>query len=73
MKGNERKKGKKSHFASPHLFRTLENMFIFILGKNVIGISHTGSGKTAAFAIPILDKLAEDPFAMFALVLSPTR
>jgi len=42
-------------------------------GKNVIGISHTGSGKTAAFAIPILDKLAEDPYAFFALVLSPTR
>ena len=33
----------------------------------------TGSGKTAAFALPILDKLARDPYGVFALVLTPTR
>ncbi|CAG8689470.1 5521_t:CDS:2, partial [Funneliformis caledonium] len=33
----------------------------------------TGSGKTAAFALPILQKLSEDPFGVFALILTPTR
>ncbi|KAI8912752.1 P-loop containing nucleoside triphosphate hydrolase protein [Gorgonomyces haynaldii] len=40
---------------------------------DVIGGAKTGSGKTAAFALPILQKLAEDPFGVFALVLTPTR
>jgi len=39
----------------------------------VIGCAHTGSGKTACFAIPVLEKLAKDPFGIFALVLTPTR
>ncbi|KAI9102406.1 P-loop containing nucleoside triphosphate hydrolase protein [Phlyctochytrium arcticum] len=42
-------------------------------GKDVIGSANTGSGKTAAFALPILQKLAEDPYGPFALVLTPTR
>ncbi|KAJ3142583.1 hypothetical protein HK101_003285 [Irineochytrium annulatum] len=42
-------------------------------GKDVIGNARTGSGKTAAFALPILQKLAEDPFGIFALILTPTR
>jgi ATP-dependent RNA helicase DDX49/DBP8 len=42
-------------------------------GKNVIGCAHTGSGKTACFALPILQKLAKDPYGIFALVLTPTR
>jgi ATP-dependent RNA helicase DDX49/DBP8 len=42
-------------------------------GRNCIGGSRTGSGKTVAFAVPILQKWAEDPFGIFALVLTPTR
>ena len=42
-------------------------------GKNVVAISPTGSGKTAAFALPIISKLSEDPFGIFCLTLSPTR
>ncbi|XP_054710930.1 LOW QUALITY PROTEIN: probable ATP-dependent RNA helicase DDX49 [Uloborus diversus] len=42
-------------------------------GENCIGISQTGSGKTLAFALPILQKLSEDPYGIFALVLTPTR
>ncbi|KAJ3124299.1 hypothetical protein HK098_001211 [Nowakowskiella sp. JEL0407] len=42
-------------------------------GKDVIGSARTGSGKTAAFALPILQKLSEDPYGVFALVLTPTR
>lgn len=44
-----------------------------LAGRDVIGVAHTGSGKTAAFALPILQKLAKDPFGVFALVLTPTR
>jgi ATP-dependent RNA helicase DDX49/DBP8 len=42
-------------------------------GRDCIGGSRTGSGKTIAFAVPILQKWAEDPFGIFALVLTPTR
>ncbi len=42
-------------------------------GKDVIACAKTGSGKTAAFALPIIQKLSEDPYGVFALVLTPTR
>lgn len=42
-------------------------------GRDVIGTAHTGSGKTAAFALPILQRLAQDPYGVYALVLTPTR
>ncbi|WOK98645.1 RNA helicase 36 [Canna indica] len=42
-------------------------------GDDVLGIAQTGSGKTAAFALPILNRLAEDPYGVFALVITPTR
>lgn len=44
-----------------------------LAGKDVIGGSKTGSGKTVAFAVPMLQKLAEDPCGIFGLVLTPTR
>lgn len=42
-------------------------------GKDIIGLAVTGSGKTAAFAIPILQSLLENPSPISALVLTPTR
>lgn len=42
-------------------------------GKDVLGIAQTGSGKTAAFALPILHKLGENPYGVYALVVTPTR
>ncbi|PCH41503.1 DEAD-domain-containing protein [Wolfiporia cocos MD-104 SS10] len=42
-------------------------------GRDCIGNAKTGSGKTIAFALPILQKLAVDPYGIFALVLTPTR
>ncbi|KAI6164806.1 P-loop containing nucleoside triphosphate hydrolase protein [Pisolithus thermaeus] len=42
-------------------------------GRDCIGHAKTGSGKTIAFAIPIIQKLVADPYGIFALVLTPTR
>ncbi|KAJ8029184.1 putative ATP-dependent RNA helicase DDX49 [Holothuria leucospilota] len=42
-------------------------------GNDCIGCAKTGSGKTAAFALPILQKLSEDPYGVFAVILTPTR
>jgi len=42
-------------------------------GHDLIAQAQTGTGKTAAFALPILQKLSEDPYGIFALVLTPTR
>lgn len=44
-----------------------------LAGNDCIGCAKTGSGKTLAFALPILQKLSEDPYGIFALVLTPTR
>ncbi|XP_063237970.1 probable ATP-dependent RNA helicase DDX49 isoform X2 [Bacillus rossius redtenbacheri] len=51
-----------------------ENCIPAILkGQNCIGGAKTGSGKTLAFALPILQRLCEDPYGIFALILTPTR
>jgi ATP-dependent RNA helicase DDX47/RRP3 len=42
-------------------------------GRDLIGLAETGSGKTAAFALPILQALLDKPQPMFGLVLAPTR
>eukprot|EP00922_Rhytidocystis_sp_ex-Travisia-forbesii_P034155 GHVS01050750.1.p1 GENE.GHVS01050750.1~~GHVS01050750.1.p1 ORF type:complete len:454 (+),score=97.65 GHVS01050750.1:113-1474(+) len=44
-----------------------------LLGHDIVGLAETGSGKTAAFALPILQALLDKPQRMFALVLAPTR
>ena len=50
-----------------------ESIPIALEGKDVIGLAETGSGKTGAFALPILQSLLENPQRLFALVLTPTR
>ncbi|KJR85671.1 ATP-dependent RNA helicase DDX49/DBP8 [Sporothrix schenckii 1099-18] len=70
----------------PWLVRSLSNMAIrrptaiqkgcipaILRGHDCIGGSRTGSGKTVAFAVPILQAWSADPSAIFALVLTPTR
>lgn len=47
--------------------------FLSLLGRDIIGLAETGSGKTGAFALPILNALLETPQRLFALVLTPTR
>jgi ATP-dependent RNA helicase RhlE len=45
-----------------------------VLGRDIIGTSQTGTGKTAAFLLPILERLLEEPRGrIHALVLTPTR
>ena len=44
-----------------------------LAGKDLIAQAKTGSGKTAAFGIPLLDKLNPRDFGVQALVLCPTR
>jgi ATP-dependent RNA helicase DDX47/RRP3 len=50
-----------------------ESIPIALQGRDIIGLAETGSGKTAAFALPILSALLEKPQPLFALVLAPTR
>ncbi|KAL7461585.1 hypothetical protein ACHAXS_002005 [Conticribra weissflogii] len=41
--------------------------------SHLLTLSATGSGKTAAFALPLLHLLSLDPYGIFALILTPTR
>ncbi len=42
-------------------------------GKDVIGLANTGTGKTAAFLLPIIEKLHANPKLGSILILAPTR
>ncbi|KAH8867016.1 ATP-dependent rRNA helicase RRP3 isoform 1 [Schistosoma japonicum] len=42
-------------------------------GRNLVALAETGSGKTGAYALPIIQKLLQNPHPFFALVLAPTR
>ena len=44
-----------------------------LAGRDVVGLAQTGTGKTAAFALPILDRLDVSQKTPQALVLAPTR
>lgn len=70
----------------PWLIKSLSNMVIhrptriqkasipeILAGRDCIGGSRTGSGKTVSFAVPILQHWARDPMGIFAVVLTPTR
>ena len=52
---------------------------LVLRGSDVLGCAQTGTGKTAAFALPILQRLAKkpvrpgEPRVIRALVLTPTR
>jgi ATP-dependent RNA helicase RhlE len=45
---------------------------VALTGKDVIGVAHTGTGKTAAFAVPMLNALMADR-SKRALIMAPTR
>ena len=51
---------------------------LLLAGKDMLGIAQTGTGKTAAFALPLLQRLAEPrvqpaPRSPRSLILAPTR
>ena len=46
---------------------------LMLEGHDVIGQAHTGTGKTAAFVLPILQTLGRGQRGIQALVLAPTR
>ena len=50
--------------------KTLEYL---ISGRNLIGVANTGTGKTAAFLIPIIERLLKNGIPFTSLVVVPTR
>ena len=42
-------------------------------GRDIVGLSETGSGKTAAFTLPLLEKINTDDRRTQALIVCPTR
>ena len=44
-----------------------------MLGRDLVGQAQTGTGKTAAFALPLLERLKENQHLPQVLVLAPTR
>ena len=46
---------------------------VMLAGRDVIGQAQTGTGKTAAFALPILEKIDPARRETQALILAPTR
>lgn len=50
-----------------------KSIFPLLDGQDMMAISKTGSGKTAAFLIPIIEHALKDPNNFRALVVTPTR
>ncbi len=51
----------------------LKTIPLLLSGQDIVGQAQTGTGKTAAFALPMLQKLDAKSKAVQALVLTPTR
>src|SRR5665811_921886 len=51
----------------------LRSIPLVLSGRDVIGSAQTGTGKTAAFALPILSKLGAHESRPRVLILEPTR
>ena len=51
----------------------IEAIPVALAKHDVIGLAETGSGKTGAFALPLLQALLDKPQRFFGLVLTPTR
>src|SRR5260221_9341222 len=71
---------------SPELLKAVDNLGfeqaapiqaeaipVLMQGRDVVGQSQTGSGKTAAFAIPAIEKTNPQERAVQVLILCPTR
>jgi ATP-dependent RNA helicase RhlE len=67
----------REHFVEPTPIQTAAIPHL-LAGRDLLGIAQTGTGKTAAFALPMLQHLLSTParpthFATRALILAPTR
>ncbi|MDQ3256903.1 MAG: DEAD/DEAH box helicase, partial [Acidobacteriota bacterium] len=51
----------------------LKTIPLLLDGRDIIGQAQTGTGKTAAFALPILERLNTNRKSVQAVVLTPTR
>ncbi|MDY6907963.1 MAG: DEAD/DEAH box helicase [Chloroflexota bacterium] len=52
----------------------LQSIPLIMQGRDLIGLAQTGTGKTAAFALPVLQRLLRGPRGRVgALIISPTR
>jgi ATP-dependent RNA helicase RhlE len=52
----------------------VQSIPVILQNRDIVGIAHTGTGKTAAFGLPILQRLLEGPRKKIrVLVLAPTR
>jgi superfamily II DNA/RNA helicase len=67
IKTNILKKG----YVNPTPIQDMAIPFV-IKGRDVVGIANTGTGKTAAFLIPLLDKIINNPHEK-VLIIVPTR
>lgn len=50
-----------------------QSLPLLLAGKDVLGQAKTGSGKTAAYSLPILNRLKLEDHSLQALILCPTR
>ncbi len=51
----------------------LEAIPLALRGRDLIGLAQTGTGKTAAFTLPIIDRIIDGPRRTRVLILTPTR
>jgi ATP-dependent RNA helicase RhlE len=71
---NARTKATLSHlgFASPSPIQD-QAIKHALEGKDIIGLANTGTGKTAAFLLPVIEKLSVNRDLVSVLILAPTR
>ncbi|MCU0536550.1 MAG: DEAD/DEAH box helicase, partial [Hydrococcus sp. Prado102] len=59
-------------FSNPTNIQT-QAIPLILEGRDVVGQSQTGTGKTAAYSLPILDRIDTQNSSVQALILTPTR
>lgn len=62
----------KTGFVAPSAIQD-QSIPLALEGKDVIGLANTGTGKTAAFLLPILTHLTQNPERGSVLIMAPTR
>lgn len=60
-------------FVEPSLIQEKVIPFILESKKDLIALAQTGTGKTAAFGLPLLEKIKKDSNELQAIILCPTR